>query len=360
MPRQKISDLTEEMKDISMKAKVVSINSRNIRNDRGDSTYFYGYLGDETGTIPYTAWAFPASLKPGDVVDMKNVYTKKYNDNLRVYLDSRSQVILDPSTDMQVKRVYRKYSIIDLSLKDQYVEIAGIVSSIRSREYEKDGKTQKVYQGFIEDETGKVRISSFGRELEENKPLKIVGARVTEFNGRISLSVGDKTEISETENIAIPPVRLYRLQEITNPVGGISMAGFVVSVGEKSGIVYRCAQCSKTVPDGSCPDHPDAGKIEDVFAYFTIDDGTGVMQCSAGSGSLFPFLNISKESLKNIDARGREDIHMNIRNGLLGIPIFVTGEFRRMNDDLSMRAESFKRMGQEEVKLLSSKMEAEF
>jgi replication factor A1 len=359
MPRQKISELTEEMKDITMKAKVMSINSRNIRNERGESTYYYGYLGDETGTIPYTAWAFPASLKAGDVVDMKNVYTKKYNDSIRVYLDSRSQVILDPNSEMEVKRVYRKYSIRDLSLRDQYVEVSGIVTGIRTREYDREGKVQKVYQGFIEDATGKVRFSSFGREVEENKPLRFLGARVTEFNGRLSLSVSDKTEITTAEKISIPASRVYQLQEIRNPVGGVSISGFVVSVGEKSGIVYRCSQCSKTVQNGSCPDHPDAGKIEDIFAYFSVDDGTGVIQCSAGSASLLPFLGIKGESIKNIDERKKDEIHTNIRNGLIGMPIFATGEFRKMKEDLSFRVETFRKVSAAELKLISTPAEGE-
>ncbi|QRF74788.1 mjaSSB [Thermoplasmatales archaeon] len=359
MPRQKVNDLKEEMKDISMKVKIVSISSRNTRNERGESTYFYGYMGDETGTIPYTAWAFPSSLKAGDVVDMKNVYTKKYNDTIRVYLDSRSEIILDPSTNLEVKRVYREYKIKDLSLKDQYVDVRGIASSVRAREYEKDGKKQKVYQGFLEDETARVRISSFGREIVENKPLKLVGARVTEFNGRISLSVNDKTGIDSAEEIKIPQYRIYQLQEINGPVGGITIAGFVVSVGEKSGVIYRCAECSKTISDGSCPDHPDARKVEDIFAYFTIDDGTGVMQCSAGSDHLLSFLKIGKEALTNADAKSRDEIHASIRNSLLGMPIFASGEFRRLRDDLSFRIDSMKRVDQQELKIIAAAMEAD-
>ncbi|MEM0155237.1 MAG: hypothetical protein QW597_01365 [Thermoplasmataceae archaeon] len=360
MPRQKISELIEEMKDITMKAKVMSINSRNIRNERGESTYFYGYLGDETGTIPYTAWAFPSSLKAGDVVDMKNVYTKKYNDSLRVYLDSRSQIILDPNSEMEVKRVYRKYNIRDLSLKDQYVDVSGIVTGIKAREYDREGKLQKVYQGFIEDVTGKVKFSSFGREIEENKPLRFIGARVTEFNGRLSLSVSDKTEITGAEKISIPASRVYQLQEIRNPFGGVSIAGFVVSVGEKSGIVYRCSQCFKTIQNGSCPDHPNADKIEDIFAYFTVDDGTGVIQCSAGSASLLPFLGLTGDSIKNSDERKRAEIHTNIRNGLIGMSVFATGEFRRMKEDLSFRVESFRKVTAAEVKLISAPVEGDF
>ena len=359
MPRQKISDLKEEIKDVSMKAKIVSISSRNIHNERGESTYFYGYLGDETGTIPYTAWAFPSSLKVGDVVDMKNVYTKKYNDTIRVYLDSRSEVILDPSGTIEVKRVYREYRIKDLSLKDQYVDVRGIVRSIRAREYEKDGKKQKVYQGFLEDETARVRVSSFGREIPENKPIRAIGARVTEFNGRISLSINDKTEIKQSEEISIPQYRMYFLQDVNSPVGGITITGFAVSVGEKSGIIYRCEECSKTIQDGSCPDHPDARRIEDVFAYFTIDDGTGSMQCSTGSDQLLSFLKIGREAITNADEKGKDEIHAAIRNAIFGVPLIATGEFRRLKEDLSFRIETMKRVEKSDLKAISSAMEAE-
>ena len=122
---------------------------------------------------------------------------------------------------------------------------------------------------------------------------------------------------------------------------------------------YRILLRSKTIQDGSCPDHPDARRIEDVFAYFTIDDGTGSMQCSTGSDQLLSFLKIGREAITNADGKGKDEIHAAIRNAIFGVPLIATGEFRRLKEDLSFRIETMKKVEKSDLKAISSAMEAE-
>ena len=69
-----ISTLEPGKQNMSLKAKIVSLQQRKIKNEKGETVYFYGILGDQSGTISFTAWAFPATIQAGDVVEIKNCH----------------------------------------------------------------------------------------------------------------------------------------------------------------------------------------------------------------------------------------------------------------------------------------------
>ena len=66
-----ISTLEPGKQNVRLKAKIVSLQQRKIKNEKGETVYFYGILGDSSGTISFTAWAFPATMQSGDVVEIK-------------------------------------------------------------------------------------------------------------------------------------------------------------------------------------------------------------------------------------------------------------------------------------------------
>ena len=107
----KIDKLDENTKNETIVVKILSLTEKETKSEKGEGVYHYGLIGDETGTMPYTAWALPATIRQGDVVELRNFSVKKYNDSLRLYLDTRTDVILRPEDKMDVKRVYKEYKI---------------------------------------------------------------------------------------------------------------------------------------------------------------------------------------------------------------------------------------------------------
>ncbi|WP_075057197.1 hypothetical protein [Thermogymnomonas acidicola] len=124
------------------------------------------------------------------------------------------------------------------------------------------------------------------------------GARVSEYNGILRVTVQNRTRVSQvTEEISMGK-RYYSISELNDSIGGITLTGFAVTVGgEKSGIIYRCSVCNRVIEEVRCPDHPiDVPKM-DIFAYFTLDDGTGTVQCTCGRQVLMPLLGLTDADL---------------------------------------------------------------
>lgn len=360
MEHKKIEELDGEEKNIGLKIKLINVEKRTAKSDKGENVYHYGLLGDETGTMFFTAWSFNPNVKAGDVLELKNCYTKEFNGNLRLYMDTRSEIILLPDNDIEVKRSFKEMKIRELTPKDSYVSVQGVLSEIKSRDYEKDGEMRKVYFGDIEDETGKLRISSFGRSLPEGKGVRIEGARVSEYKGRLRLSVNEKTKIEELDITVPSERRYYNVSDLNSPVGGVSFTGFIITLGEKSGLRLRCSECRKTIEDVRCPDHPNKPFVYDLFAYFTLSDGTGYLQCTAGRVPLMKLLELGESDLEpDKSSITKRDVYSRLREKLYGKPYIAEGDLAEGNNGLNLRITDLERIRSEDVKKFLRIVEAE-
>ncbi|WP_236940595.1 replication protein A [Ferroplasma acidiphilum] len=340
----KINEMQGNLNNVEGKVKILSVDKREITTSRGDTVYYYGLAGDETGVLPYTAWEFPAPIKPGDVVQIKYAKTKVYNDRMRLYFDSKTEIMLKPGEEMEVKNTYKDVKLMDLTTKNPFVAVTGKISNMSGKEYNKAGKTFIIYNGFIEDDTSRVRISSFGKPLENGKVYRIVGARVSEFNKQLEISIGDKTEVF-IENEDMDFQRYYKLFEVDNPAGGITIMGFIITLGTKSGIIKRCSECNKPLSNGVCPDHPEKPTKLDIFSYFTLDDGTKYIQCIAGKNAIMPFIGIKEEELPHYAG----EIYRMLEEKLYGHAVKINADFIKNEEDLSLRVNSITNIEREDI-----------
>ncbi len=334
-----ISEIKGEMASIDLVVKVISINQKEANTKKGPMKYYYGIIGDKTGTIPFTAWSMTSSVRAGDVLELKNCSVKLYNERARVYVESKSQVILRPGEEMEVKRTYPSLKVKELSLKDQYVTIEGIVRDVKERQYNGKEKSGTLYFGYLEDDTGSIRLNSFDVKLSEGQAIRIKGARVSEYNNRMRISMNEKTE-TETIKLSFSQApKVYDLCELDSPVSGVTTSGFVVFVGEKGGLVMRCPECRKTQEGDECPDHPGTALVRDYFIFFTIEDGTGTLQCTAGKEQIISMIKGGDSG--TLDKMAAEDPFLrDLKNDILGQLIRVSGEVIRSRNGLSFRTSS--------------------
>ncbi len=356
-----IGDLKEPMQNINIKGKIVNINLRKVSNERGESVYHYGIIGDSTGTIPFTAWSLSSSLKQGDVVAIRNCSTRDFKGSIRLYLDSSSAVKLLPGEDMEVHRSSASLKIGQLSRSTPYVSVRGKIGKVYEREFEKDGKKTTIYSTSIEDETGRIRLSSFGRPLEEGSEIEIQGARVSEYNGSLRISVNENSQVSKVNLGLKIGERYHDIGTISSPVGGISIRAVCISMGEKSGLIYRCSECNKRVDEIRCNDHPDAPIKYDIFAYFTMDDGTGTIQASAGSRAMLEILGIKEEEFTPQNrAINKNMIRDRIHEKMLGHAFKISGDVREQNVGLSLRGFSISQISDQDISAMTLEQEADF
>ncbi len=351
-----VDKLGEQTKNETMIVKIISLREKETKTEKGEGVYHYGMLGDGSGTLPYTAWSIPATIRAGDVVELKNFTVKKYNDALRVYIDSKTEVVLRPDDKLDVKHVYRDYKIKELNLKDAFVSVTGILKDPIEKTYEKDGQTKTVVHSTFEDDTGSIRISLFDRKLAPGRYYKIDGAKLSEYKGRYRLTAGDKTQIAEVGSFRIPDIKIYDINELARPVDSINITGTVVFLGEKGGLISRCSECRKTIDDIRCPDHPEAKIFLDLYAYFTLEDGTGDIQCNVGRAGMLELLNLKEEDL-NIEKPkvSRADVSKRLAEKILSVPILLDGDAVMGTNGLSFRARRIRRMDEP---LLKKVMEA--
>lgn len=357
----KIGSLGPGKQNLNLHAKIVSVQQRTIKNDKGETVYFYGILGDETGTISFTAWTFPTTIQTGDVVEVKNCSTREYNNVNRVYIDSRSEVILKPGEEMDVKRTFKELKVKDLTTTDPYVSIDGKISNVRQSEFEREGVKNQLYSADLEDDTGKIRITSFGKELKEGETIRIEGGRVNEYKGRLRITINDKTRVLPAKLEYEITERILNVVDLTGPLGGVTVQGFAVTFGQKSGLVMRCTECNQRLDDIRCPDHPEAGYLYDMFAYFTLDDGTGHIQCTGGRYALLPLIGLTQEQFVPTNtAISRRSIQAALQDHIPGKAFIIEGDVVKGQMGLTLRMNSLRYMDEDFLKKFSSMLEADF
>lgn len=356
----KIEEITEELKGISLDVKVVSIRQRESKSATGEGVYYYGLVGDETGTMPFTAWSFPSSVRQGDVVELRNCSTRKYNDSMRIYVDSRSEVLLKPDEDMQVKRVYKSYKIKDITLKNPYIAVEGIVGENVEKTYEKDGQTRNVFYFSLSDETGSIRVSSFGRPVQEGSTVRIEGAKASEYNGRYRLTIFDSTVVEPLTRTIDIGSRVFNVADITSPVDSVTLTGLTVSLSDRSGLNRRCNNCRKVLDDLKCSEHPEDGFFLDIFASFVLSDGTAEIHATAGKAALVPYLAVSEEDLDPVKSNlTRRDTYERIRKGLTTPALKTVGDVILTQNGMNYRIREMSELDAEESKKLWTQMEGD-
>lgn len=341
----KIAEIKEPTNSLELVAKIVSLREAKSSRNGSESIYHYGILGDETGTIQFTAWSFPSSVREGDVVELRNCSARIYNDRIRITVGSNSEVVLRPEGKMDVKRTYEERSIKNLKTSDPYVTVTGVITGVTSRETEIRGEKVTLYNGFIDDGTASVRISSFGVPLKEGSRVSLKGARVTEFNGRLSLTVGRQTEIDSAQEPEIQLSRNHLIWDVTSPVGSVSFSGIPVFVGERSGIVTKCSECGKFTDENGCRDHPGAEIVKDFSCYFTLEDGSGSMSCYLEGSTLGSFIGFSGD----INTADPLEIHQLVVRSLESVPVRVTGDLSVRNESMRMRVRSIEKVQDREI-----------
>jgi replication factor A1 len=357
---KKIDELVKEETNITIKAKILSISQKEANTQRGKTVYYYGLLGDTTGVMPFTAWSMPTTVRDKDVYQITKCYTKMFNERIRIYFDQGTEFKL-LTEEMEVKRTYRYYSIRDLSINDKYVTVEGMLSNEKEREYEKDGQKRTIFQYILRDQTGTIPLSSFGKKLPVGKGIRIEGAKLDLFNGYYRLNTYDKTDIEEVGLKLTEDSEYSYIRDVKTPVGGIKISGFIISFGEKSGLITRCSECNTKLDDIRCADHPEKGVKYDVFTYFTMDDGTGYMQVNAGFDAISELTGITQEYLSDEKVPPlKKEIRNRLDKGLMHGALSIHGNARMTEQGMSFKAMKIVKMDQKNFRQIVSIQEEEF
>jgi len=277
---KKISELEIGEGRVDLKAKVISINSREYEIDGIRRKMFYGILGDETGTIPFTAWRLEIELRKGDCVEIKNAYTKEWQGSPQLVIGTNTRVSLLPPDAVNVKLSISPRKIIELYPRMGLVEVVAKILDVQEKEVTVDGVPRKVFDGIIGDDTGEIPFTSWDVKVRKGDTLKISGAYVRSFRGMPQLVFDPRATITPV-NIEMEIREIPVTIESLEGKGGynVLVEGVIIDVKKGSGLIYRCPECGRVLTSSNCPEHGKVIPVPDMRIKAILDDGTGAMMC---------------------------------------------------------------------------------
>jgi len=284
-----VVDLKPNQQSVHVLCRVVSVNPRTIQVKGEERKIFYGILGDESGTVQFTAWK-DFELEKGTVVEIVNAYTKEWQGSVKVNFGDRTRIKkTDESQVPEMSAEPRTYKVRDLRGGLSNVEVNARILEIQSREVEASGQKKKVFSGILGDETGKAQFTSWHDfNLKEGAVVRISGGYVKAWKGIPQFTFDQKATVEtlDADTITKNDIKTQRLPiaELVERNGAldVEVEGTVIEIRKGSGLVQRCPQCNRVLQAGSCVVHGAVQGKADVRMKLVLDDGTGSVSAILG------------------------------------------------------------------------------
>ncbi len=287
--RMLIVDLKPSQQSVHVLSRIISVNPRDIQVKGETRKIYYGILGDESGTIQFTAWK-DFELEKGTVVDITNAYTKEWQGSLKVNFGDRTRITkVDAAELPEMNLEPRGYKVNELRGGLSSVEVTARIIEIQDREVDISGQKKKVFSGVLGDETGKAQFTAWHDfKLKEGAVVKITGGYVKAWKGIPQFTFDEKATMEKLDanTIAKKDVKTQKipLSELVERNGAldVEVEGTVIEIQRGSGHVQRCPECNRVLQQGSCAVHGAVEGKTDLRMKLVIDDGVGSVNAILG------------------------------------------------------------------------------
>jgi replication factor A1 len=366
--QRKLAELRPNDPNVDFVAKVLSANAKEIQAKGEKKQIVFGFLGDDTTTLPYTAWEIEdLQLSKGDVISVKGAYTREYQGRVQINFGNRVSIKKeDPSTvgDIQVAQgPPRAVGIGELREAMGYVEVKGRILSLEPREVTVQGETKKIFSGVLADETGKVQFTAWSDfKLEQGEVVKVSRGTVKAWRGIPQLSFDERGEVirikekyPSAEELRKTGVRM--IAEIAAKGGAVdaTVRGVLIEVRDGSGLIMRCQECKRALQKGMCKIHGRVDGYPDLRVKAILDDGSGAVGVVMSRELSEKLLDITlDESMQKAKEKMNFDIVKDEMDELLTLKILtVSGPVTADQYGLSMIAK------EAQLSVIDVKQEAE-
>lgn len=287
--RTLVVDLKPSQQSVHILCRVVSVNPRSIQVKGEERKIFYGILGDESGTVQFTAWK-DFELEKGNVVEIVNAYTKEWQGSVKVNFGDRTKIKkMEESQIPEMSAEPREYKIKDLRGGLSTVEVSARILEIKEREVEINGQKKKVFSGVLGDETGKAQFTAWHDfKLKEGAVVKISSGYVKAWKGIPQFTFDQKATVEKLDANKIPEkdvkTQKIPISELVERNGGldVEVEGTIIEIRKGSGFVQRCPECNRVLQGDTCAVHGAVQGKADVRMKLVIDDGAGSVSAILG------------------------------------------------------------------------------
>ena len=323
--RTLISDLQPNEYSVNLLCRVIAINPKEITVKGETRKIFYGILGDESGTTPFTAWK-EFEIEKGDVLEISNAYTREWQGIIQLNLGDRVKI---EKTDAEKlpESAYepKEFKIKDLRSGLGAVEITARVLDINDKETEVNGEKKTVFSGIIGDETGKAQFTSwYDFKLKEEDVVRISGGYVKSWKGIPQLTFDEKAKVKKLDASKLPKEKMQTrkmpLHLLVEKRGAldVEVEGTVIEIREGSGFIIRCPECNRVLQNGECNIHGKVKGKPDIRIKLVVDDGTGSVNGIMGKEITEKLLGKTLDECKKLVEKSKdENVLINEMNNLL-------------------------------------------
>ena len=344
--QKKLEELKSGEKNVDILCRIVSVNKRTVIVDNQEKTIFYGILGDQTGTKPFTAWD-DFNLNKNDVTMIHNAYTTEYQGIIQVNLGKGASVTKE-SQDRVPSVEYKGATIKGCTIADfreglRNISVEVKIVSVQERKINVKGMEKGIYSGVLGDETGKARFTAwhdFG--LKENDTIKITGGYIKTNRGRPELNFDEKARVEKIEKEINVTDRRVSISELTKIGGGLGIVidGAILDVKNGSGLIFRCPECKRSLQKGVCVIHGKVEGVPDLRTKAVVDDGTGALNILFGREITEKILGKSLEECKKTaqEKMSTETITDELTDKLLTKNLEIRGYTLKDDYDLTLIA----------------------
>ncbi|MEM2934821.1 MAG: hypothetical protein QXF32_00440 [Candidatus Thermoplasmatota archaeon] len=276
---RKIKDIRANERGINTVGKIIFIDEKEVEVRGEKRKVFHGLIGDETAILPFTAWK-DFNIKVGDVLRIKNASSSEWEGNPRLSFSEWTEITkLDYDIEL-IKRAPKKYNLIDLKAGLSNVEVRGKIVEIEEREVNIADEMRKIFSGIIEDETARIRFTSWKDfSLEKERVYKIKGAYVRSWRGAPQLIFDENSDVEKLDEEIFRERKVMPIYKVVEAGGGIDLLveGTILELRKDSGIIFRCPKCNRRVREGICEEDGNVDALPDLRIRALVDDGTGAI-----------------------------------------------------------------------------------
>lgn len=347
----KLSELLPNEKNIDVVGRIMSVNEKIVEIEGIKKKIYYGILNDGTKSVPYTSWQEPFPYSKGDIIKVKNAYTKEWKGEPQLGFGNFAVIThasiddlpsIEPGEGKEVK------------VKEMRLGMAGIVCTVRILEiYKKDvsinGSISKtIIYGRCGDDSGTISFTSWHDvDLSEDDVIRITGAYIKGWKGTLQMTFDERAHIEKLPDDVLPPrdkistIMIETIENLEERCGGnnVKVIGVCVDLKSGTGLIFRCNECGRVLRSGACGVHGEVNSSkQDLRIKTTIDDGTGTLIAVIGKEITEKILGKSIEDCiqKTMSIGSTDVIEKEIARKILGKPFEFIGNVTKDDFGLMM------------------------
>ncbi|MFW3146400.1 MAG: hypothetical protein ACMUIE_06275 [Thermoplasmatota archaeon] len=279
---ESIDDLEPDMKGISLRARIISIQ----KIERAEGGFFFrGFLGDSKGEVKYSCWT-DLPYGANSALFLHNVSTRTWNGDLEVVINEGSAISPAEDPERLLPKIEDSIpsAISELSPGSRNVDVEVRVLSSKPITIESKGKVRDIVKGILADRTGRLDFTCWGpMDINEGACYRIIGGSVKEFRNVMHLNLSPGSIFKLLPEDKLPPAEELLKAEnsrIVNLIEGrfsgpVHLRGTIVSVRPGSGLVNKCTRCGRRLSKNLCTVHGKDDGEWDLNFKGVFDDGSG-------------------------------------------------------------------------------------